>query len=161
MIAAKLNPTLAPSRPLSKEEWGSHEPPGLLGAGSKAHGSPIPPPKSSRKHGWRGQANVRATPPLVENPQSTPCTRTRREATYPGPFNGLQTAGIPGITAARGGRSLVDRGNAVHSSQHDGDPCHPAGPGGRQTPSSTGPRGNKGRVPHRTHVNPTPISDTT
>ena len=44
--------------------------------------------------------------------------RTSREATYPGPFNGLQTAGIPGITAAyscAGEWSLVDRGNAVHT----------------------------------------------
>ena len=100
------------------------------------HGSPSPPPKS-RKCGWEGQAEAKVGPgrPLSKfTTASPPSTRAKQHlqdwemsmATAalplipgacpyqpwmhltPCPFNGLQTAGIPGITAAGGARTLVD-----------------------------------------------------
>ena len=111
----QIKPDPGPLWPTLKRGMG--EPRAARFVGCRFEGSWLPYPASKiLPETWVGGAGKRPRDaPPVENPQNTPCTRTRREATYPGPFNGLQTAGIPGITAARGGRSLVDRGNAVHT----------------------------------------------
>ena len=111
----QIKPDPGPLWPTLKRGMG--EPRAARFVGCRFEGSWLPYPASKiLPETWvGGQANVRATAPLVENPQSTPCTCLSRGSYLPGPIQRAADCRDPRNHSCAGERTLGDRGNAVHT----------------------------------------------